>query len=76
MRKICLSFLQCNPTVPISGLCKRLKVVEDGGTEAIIVQETIEPQDVVVALDPYVAVGKKQQLSCKLSKNTPKLLGI
>jgi hypothetical protein len=59
--------------VPISGLCKRLKVVEDGGTEAIVVQETVEPQDVVVALDPYVAVGKKQQL---LSKNTPKLLGI
>ncbi len=47
-------------TVPISGLCKRLKVVEDGGTEAIVVQETLEPQDVVVALDPYVAVGKKQ----------------
>jgi hypothetical protein len=48
--------------VSISGLCKRLKVVEDGGTQAIVVQETLEPQDVVVALDPYVAVGKKQQL--------------
>ncbi len=54
--------LSVNPTVPISGLCKRLNVVEDGGTEAIVVQETLEPQDVVVALDPYVAVGKKQQV--------------
>ncbi len=36
--------------------------MEDGGTEAIVVQEALEPQDVVVALDPYVAVGKKQQV--------------
>ncbi len=51
-----------NPILcPSQGLCKRLKVVEDGGTEAIVVQETLEPQDVVVALDPYVAVGKKQK---------------
>ncbi len=32
--------------------------MEDGGSEAIVAQETVEPQDVVVALDPYVAVGQ------------------
>jgi hypothetical protein len=60
--------------VPISGLSKRLQIVEDRGIEAIVVQETLEPQDVVVALDPYVAVGKKQQQvwiqRCKLVPRT------
>ena len=41
----------------IAGLSKRLSIVEDGGREALVVQEALEPQDVVVALDPYVAVG-------------------
>ena len=41
----------------IAGLSKRLSIVEDGGCEALVVQEALEPQDVVVALDPYVAVG-------------------
>jgi len=51
-----------------------LKIIEDGGAEAIVVQETLEPQDVVVALDPYVAVGmsKVKSYACLKSRTTKK----
>jgi len=39
-----------------SGMSKKLKIVEDGGKKALVAEENIETEDVLVSIDPYVAV--------------------
>merc|ERR1719334_1509292 len=38
------------------GMSKKLKIMEDGGKTALVANEDIETQDVLVAVDPYVSV--------------------
>eukprot|EP00092_Neocalanus_flemingeri_P004085 GFUD01004397.1.p1 GENE.GFUD01004397.1~~GFUD01004397.1.p1 ORF type:complete len:687 (+),score=157.59 GFUD01004397.1:181-2241(+) len=38
------------------GMSKKLKIVEDGGNKALVAEENIETEDVLVSADPYVAV--------------------
>jgi len=38
------------------GMSKKMKIVEDGGKKALIAEENIETEDVLVSIDPYVAV--------------------
>lgn len=38
------------------GMSKKMKIVEDGEKKALVAEENIETEDVLVAVDPYVAV--------------------
>lgn len=38
------------------GMSKKMKIVEDGGKKALVAEDNIETEDVLVAVDPYVAV--------------------
>merc|ERR1711936_9460 len=38
------------------GLSKKLKIVEDGGKKALVAEDDVETEDVLVSVDPYVAV--------------------
>jgi len=38
------------------GVTKKLKIVEDGGKKALVAEDNIETEDVLVSADPYVAV--------------------
>jgi len=38
------------------GMSKKLKIVEDGGKKALVAEDNIETEDVLVSVDPYAAV--------------------